>query len=522
MKLLIADDDHTFVDSLVQMLQGVSLKITELYKCYNGEAAIEDIRTYRPDIVLCDIEMPGLDGVGVLKWLHEHKIQTVFIFLTCHDGFDNMRAAVQYGAFDYLKKPFLPQELTAVLDKALLSIRDKIFENYNEHALLYTELSHLQMQNLLDLLYNRSFPEDAAAVQQAIGLRHLNLEARQSVRLLLLKAEYWGMDHQVGLFSGLRDMAFKQLCAERRHPYLTVSEENSYSLLFFYEADNLNVEELQARCQRLEEQYRRQVRKELFCILSSAKELYHIPALRSEVEHALALAPKGGFYQADALRADGQKLKYGTEEMVRFLERGDKAGLIEYAAGCAQMAQRSGSEHVKAGMQALREAVVKAFTQYLSKSDWSIEDIAMSQTSLSVYHAAERSTFDMVKFISHIYDEIQNLTGSWERQHQIVPLVKKYVRENYAENITRETIAENLHISANYLSKLFSDQAGISLRDYLLQVRLKEAQRLLATTELPISQVAVNSGFNNFSNFSTIFKKKTGLSPNDYRKKNRG
>ena len=99
----------------------------------------------------------------------------------------------------------------------------------------------------------------------------------------------------------------------------------------------------------------------------------------------------------------------------------------------------------------------------------------------------------------------------------IIARVEAYIQAHFRENINREDVAAIAYITPNYLSKQFRNKKGMNLREYINQIRIEEAKRLLLTTNLSVSEVAGLSGYENISYFSTVFRKHTGMSPIDWR-----
>lgn len=94
----------------------------------------------------------------------------------------------------------------------------------------------------------------------------------------------------------------------------------------------------------------------------------------------------------------------------------------------------------------------------------------------------------------------------------------QYLNDNYAENITLETIAKREYLSASYLSHFFEKNMGISLFNYLAGIRLRHAVADLLHTDLTIEQIAANNGFSNSRYFVSTFKKEYGTLPKQYKK----
>ena len=76
-----------------------------------------------------------------------------------------------------------------------------------------------------------------------------------------------------------------------------------------------------------------------------------------------------------------------------------------------------------------------------------------------------------------------------------------------------------MYLNPAYLSRLFRKETGLSLTDYMVEQRLRKAKAELESTNIKISDIAVSVGYSNFSHFSKLFKKLTGLTPQEYRKK---
>jgi len=104
-------------------------------------------------------------------------------------------------------------------------------------------------------------------------------------------------------------------------------------------------------------------------------------------------------------------------------------------------------------------------------------------------------------------------------QLQPIVAVRNYINDHMKEDITLAGLAETFHFSPQYLAKKFKEEYDTTIMNYLTQLRMDKAGSLLAHTELPIQEIASESGFEELNYFSKVFKKYTGLSPTSYRKK---
>lgn len=123
MHILVVDDDIPTVEVIRTSLHWDLLGIDRVETAYDYTEAQNKICASQPDIILCDIEMPRGSGLDLLRWLREEKRDCEFVFLTCHANFDYAKTALQYGAADYITKPFNIAQTEATLSKVASQVR---------------------------------------------------------------------------------------------------------------------------------------------------------------------------------------------------------------------------------------------------------------------------------------------------------------------------------------------------------------------------------------------------------------
>ncbi len=94
-----------------------------------------------------------------------------------------------------------------------------------------------------------------------------------------------------------------------------------------------------------------------------------------------------------------------------------------------------------------------------------------------------------------------------------------YICENYDKELSLSSIAEKFALSESHFSRQFKVYTGFGVAEYISIVRIKNAEKLLVTTNLPITEIAQNCGFNSSSYFTAVFKKMRGKTPAEIRKK---
>lgn len=151
--ILIIEDDVTITEVMESILgmEGFSVRTAS-----NGPLGIEKIREKRPDMILCDIMMPGMDGFTVLETLKRISefSDIPFIFVTALDDRTNLRRGMSSGADDYLSKPFLAEELLAAVTGRLhrietLRLKAERAAFRDEHEFLRQNITTREMEILL-------------------------------------------------------------------------------------------------------------------------------------------------------------------------------------------------------------------------------------------------------------------------------------------------------------------------------------------------------------------------------------
>lgn len=111
----------------------------------------------------------------------------------------------------------------------------------------------------------------------------------------------------------------------------------------------------------------------------------------------------------------------------------------------------------------------------------------------------------------------QATTTKKENKQKLGERIKKYIDQNYNEQITLTSISTSLNISSDYMSHVFKETTGYSPIQYIMRRRIGEAQTLLITTKYSITMIATMVGYDNSSYFNKIFNKNVGMSPKRYR-----
>ena len=118
MRALVVDDDPLIVELMSLVLEQAGFRVE---RAYDGSAGLERVAEARPDVVLLDVMLPGIDGLEVTRRLHRDPAtrDLPVILVSARTGEQDVEAGRAAGAADYLRKPFDPDELIAMISRVL-------------------------------------------------------------------------------------------------------------------------------------------------------------------------------------------------------------------------------------------------------------------------------------------------------------------------------------------------------------------------------------------------------------------
>ena len=129
----------------------------------------------------------------------------------------------------------------------------------------------------------------------------------------------------------------------------------------------------------------------------------------------------------------------------------------------------------------------------------------------------------LMELISAIYSAgklLGSIDEKYRRFSHSIIIATEFMRENFASPLTLNDIAMSAHISPSYFHLIFKNSVGVTPARYLLDVRMREAQKLLINTSLPLSEIAGMCGFDSQSYFTDVFRREEGVTPGKFRRDN--
>lgn len=211
MKLLVIEDEVMLNRSIVKLLKTQQYSVDA---AYDGEEAIDYIRATNYDVIISDIMMPRLDGLGVLKYLRNHQIKTPVLMLTAKDTLEDKVTGLDAGADDYLVKPF-------EFDELLARIRVMLRRNNREILMSNVQFGDCCLDFIKKTVTKNSSLVDLTAKEYALLeclVRHPNvILSREQIR-----EHIWDFDYEGE--SNIIDVLVKNIRKKLENPMVIVTK----------------------------------------------------------------------------------------------------------------------------------------------------------------------------------------------------------------------------------------------------------------------------------------------------------
>jgi len=410
-RLLIADDEALEREGLEWMIARMMPGVFEIIHAENGRVAIQRIEQYRPDIVLMDIQMPGINGLEALKQIRANHPTMKIVIVTAYDYFSYAREALLLGAKEYILKPAKRDHMIAFLQKLVEELEAE--KHKRESELRMTEkllqvMPIVENELALMLMLDRS-----KHIRIAELTSFLNIDLISGWVIVIA----WNEEEQSGLSKATLD-------------------KGMHSVMSF-------------------------IKSRANCIISPMIN-QHCAIFMLEDEVRMPVVHKLGEL-IDKQFGDGMVMGIGT---------------------------------LQSGVDGLRNSYREAYT-------------CCSQVD---YHTNFTENQDEISFLVG--------TMKYAREQQtlsVIDRVRQWISEHYHEDLFMESVAEQVHLSPYYFSKMFKQHVGVTFIDYLTEIRIQKAKEWIDEGMLSLKEICYEVGYRDPNYFSRVFKKVVGITPTEYK-----
>lgn len=495
LKVLLIDDNRFALNHFSNLVKWEELGFSLVGTASDGIEGLRMFEEYRPDLIITDVQMPGIDGRELARRVKETSFDTEVIFLSSYDEFDYARAAIDLRVYEYILK----QELTSeMLTDKLEKIRDRFREK--------REWKNQQVKDSLMAYFRMSMKE-------------------------LETEEY--REHK--LFNGAAGLFF----IEQDHVPEQIAVQSGYQVP---EADYKFL--IGQLCQQLPElAYLIRVDRFLWIGVTEGIDTYENAAGRAKAyltEHAgesfsvylcgevhTVMDCRIRYEQMEYLR----KLRYfeGPQCLIR-AELSERPGKVPNSR-MEELFERA-DELWSEEREAAEPALTAIFRPLLYQRDFDsfmrmacylihgMNERAKGDPSFSLYDEEVLYLLSAKRIVQWIKEKVLLIHGRiYPVYSHITSRVISYISANYANPLLSvEMIAGTTGLSVNRMNDLLKKDLGITAGKYLAEVRAEKARQLLEKG-VPIQQVSEQAGYTTSSYFSRVFHKTYGISPQEYQKR---
>lgn len=523
--ILLVDDNPLSIEGIVKNIRWELLDArTEC--AFDGYTAIQKIEELKPELIISDIEMPGMDGIAMCRKALEIVPESKILLISAYDKFEYAKRAIQIGVFDYVEKPINYEYLTEKISKAIALMekesadrqlieksRPLILQKFFEDLLAYPGTN--AAANFHEYTQYLQIPTDycyynvvkievtnCTEVEAHYGIVHYQMDL---LRIMDSLKQNGGMFNWTYSFSKYSEI----LCCigqntHNKDHFLTVIRKFAENILAasaqLPTEINIGIGVIQEDFWELHAAYENASNaiKYKFCFPHD----YIFDANDTE-KHAFTLTAAADHSDDALLRLIGS----GTEEQIT-------AWLENYFHQL--LSGTSSKRIIFIRIYSLVGKILKFLYETNVDSSDLEEQIAQLYSQNDSFDSYEQLRSWLENFCFCVRQKMNFSTQNYHAQ--ICRKVQDFIEQNYNDNnLGLSDLSKYIGVSSAYLSALYKKVTGTNIGDTISEKRISQACHLLQSTDIPLKDISLQCGFSNQYYFSSCFKKRMGCSPSQYR-----
>lgn len=534
-KVVTVDDELLVRNHLRSLIDWEEQGFTLCGEAGDGVEALQVIEELNPDLAIVDMNMPGMDGVELIRRLTARRPALQLIALSSFDSYDYVRGSLSYGAVDYLLKHRLtPASLAEVLGKVRSRLenerrlqQDRIKEQ-EKWEMAGPAVSQSYFRELLigasaELRQYREHFQDMPYGRD--GQRHvLVLMKLLQFELLLTRMK----EQELALFiRSVVDVCGQILGDAGCAIYM---ERGTFAILLSMEdgrSENALQQQVASRLARIEKSVELYFNSSAVFARSGWFRTVdalpgHYPKLLQKLDELQGLAPA-------AADAAGEPASYITisqekellaaaeamdaEETSRVVRDIVSACEASAAAGRASVQRSAGRLTAE-----LLQLAAKIAQKRGLKSEWIFQELAAGHKQSGGMREIEET---LLRLFDKLIAQLRESDGSRGYTRYVAQAIQA-IQAEYKDGLTLEETAERLRITPAYLSRLFKEETGSTFTEYLTAYRIERSRQLIRRGTCTVKEICHQVGFNSYSYFIKVFKEHTGETPHVYARRHGG
>ncbi len=542
-KLLIVDDERYIVESLVELFSSLSDIDLDILSAYYGDEALEILKSQKIDLVFLDIKMPGISGIEVAKEINYNWPGCRIIFLTGYSSFDYLYEIKKMKNTSFLLKT---EDNDTIIDSLRHAVAE--IETDQKYQLLDTQarqnqllLDHLSHVDILHHFLRGKTPIDMHDVIK--NTENFKFNTAESLYLLYAKVQwattlddFSNLQHRLAILTA-------HFCHCLNDKFrVSLADTAADTIMVFLQPENT----ISPYAPILHPVYIRECLDD--CITSLPSSLHcHLLIVMQEKEITWNQIEKTFdayhlFYTQLLLPTFPQfdRIVLYREEMLKnFSSSQIQPG--HNIQGCisalsAAIQARSHTETEQALDQLAQSLLAFSSMHHLSAihiyhkiSNLYIdyitqyhltEKMALHIGLYKLYNLSQFQTWnEVIDYYRELSDVLLTIISDEENgsQERTISEIKKYIKSNLGRSLSLDEIANHVNYNSTYISRLFRQLTGENISRYIVEQKIEKAKEYLSETNESIQTISEKLGFETSQYFSNVFKKRTGISPREYR-----
>lgn len=528
--LLIVDDEPLTREFIQYNISSVDPDWKCVGEAADGAEALKFLESSAVDLVITDIKMPVMDGIELCRQIKARNPRQEIVILSGYDEFSFAQEAMRYQVHGYLLKPIkipaLKETLTEIASILGRSAKDEIaLQTMQDLSSDYKK--HICSSYIRAIILN-SYTEIRALHPMIHKLKIDPVQGEAIILILKLDVGsllFEKMDpDDISVFYYMLFQIAAEIVDEEKCGYVVLDfEENT---VIFLTAENRS--ELKQKCAEIYEKIASFLTKHTGLtatgyVGSAKSDILEMDSSYSDASQIIPLWVITGdhkLYYSDSVEPSQisriTKLEKDSTAILSNLFERDKAKLYftvdEYICTID-------SPEITCTVSYLLFLVQKIFS---ARPDFRIDRYIMCLRSVARYISAFRTDEAHINRKSFYVTILQSVFGKPDEPaekpatNQLVDSAKEYIYQHFTEAITLSQIADSLHVSPNYLSKVFHEAVGESYIKFITRIRMEYAAELLTDSKEHIFAIAEKAGYYNLKHFNFVFKEFYNLTPTEY------
>lgn len=503
-KVMLVDDEVLALDYIKNLIPWEEHGYKIIGCATNGKRAIELYDQYKPEIVISDIRMAGMDGLELAKQLKENNSDAVIILLSAYKDFEYAQRGIRYGVANYILKHELNEE---VLLKELGQISERLDASYEKKKVY-------QKHFMKQLIYNQGMSE---AEKNKLGKRFF--------LLMLQKNNYYeNGNSRADSFTPDEYQVLSKTLEESLENiifYVADTQITSNNIMVLYKIENTASKYMinsliERKCRKIADKLK-EIDECRFNIIYSL-EIGHeeISVTFQQMSWQIRYAvfwEENKEYCLPRLKNtfEEEKDKVVWRQLVEDLQKAIYEADEEVGAVVRYMFELTQYPSYKINTLHQLLHVLENFVIELEER----EGISVPRQEEQKCKIKELENH-YVEMFTHIQMIVTQ--RDMQKYSKVVLEIMRYVRKNFRQELSLEMLGDTFQMNGIYLGQVFKKETGITFLKYLTNYRIDEAKKLLAEGNKNISEISEAVGYKTSQYFSQIFTKTVGIKPQEYKK----